>query len=43
MMPGLPVHVHDTYVAGEGIMHAALLGLISMVNQRGMGDWRRAN
>jgi hypothetical protein len=38
IMPGLPVHVHDAYVAGEGIMHAAVLGLVSMVNQRGTGD-----
>jgi hypothetical protein len=36
MMPGL--HVHDAYVAGEGILHAAVLGLVSMVNQRGTGD-----
>lgn len=38
MMPGLPVHVHDAYVAGEGILHAAVLGLVSMANQRGTGD-----
>lgn len=38
MMPGLPVHVHDAYLAGEGILHAAVLGLVSMVNQRGTGD-----
>jgi len=35
MMPGLPVHVHDAYVAGEGILHAAVLGLFSMVQLRG--------
>jgi hypothetical protein len=35
MMPGLPVHVHDAYIAGEGLLHAAVLGLVSMVNQRG--------
>ncbi len=38
MMPGLPVHVHDAYLAGEGILHAAVLGLVSMVNQRGTGN-----
>ena len=38
MMPGLPVHVHDAYVAGEGIMHVAVLGLVSVVNQRGTGE-----
>lgn len=38
MMPGLPVRVHDAYVAGEGILHAAVLGLVSMVNLRGMGE-----
>ena len=35
MMPGLSVRVHDAYVAGEGILHAALLGLFSVVNLRG--------
>ena len=38
MMPVLPVHVHDAYLAGEGILNAAVLGLVSMVNQRGTGD-----
>jgi hypothetical protein len=38
MLPGLPVRVHDAYVSGEGILHAALLGLVSMVNLRGAGD-----
>lgn len=38
MMPGLPVRVHDAYVAGEGILHAAVLGLVSMVNLRGAGE-----
>jgi len=38
MMPGLPVHVHDAYIAGEGILHAAILGLVSMANQRGTGE-----
>jgi hypothetical protein len=38
MIPGVPVRVHDAYVAGEGILHASLLGLFSVVNMRGGGD-----
>jgi hypothetical protein len=34
MMPGLPVHVHDAYVAGEGILHPALLGLFTLAELR---------
>ncbi len=35
MMPGLKVRVRDAYVAGEGILHAALFGLIPLVHVRG--------
>ena len=35
MMPGLPVHVHDAYVAGEGILHPAILGLFTLMDLRG--------
>lgn len=35
MMPGLSARVHDAYIAGEGILHASLLGLVSLVNLRG--------
>ncbi len=35
MMPGMAVYVHDAYVAGEGILHAALFGLITVANVRG--------
>jgi hypothetical protein len=35
MMPGLTVRVHDAYIAGEGILHASLFGLVSLVNLRG--------
>jgi hypothetical protein len=35
MMPGLMVRVHDAYIAGEGILHASLFGLVSLVNLRG--------
>jgi hypothetical protein len=38
MTPGLPVRVHDAYVAGEGILHASLLGLFPVVDMRGTGD-----
>lgn len=35
MIPGLTVRVHDAYVAGEGILHASLFGLVPLVNMRG--------
>jgi hypothetical protein len=38
MVPGLPVRVHDAYVAGEGILHASLLGLFTVVDMRGRGE-----
>ena len=38
LMPGLTVRVHDAYVAGEGILHAALLGLFPVADRRGSGD-----
>lgn len=30
MFPGLAVYVHDAYVAGEGILNPAVLGLVSL-------------
>ena len=38
MMPGLPVRVHDAYVAGEGTLHASVLGLFTVVDMHGTGD-----
>lgn len=38
MLPGLNVHVHDAYVAGEGILNPAIAGLFSLVDMRGGGD-----
>jgi uncharacterized protein DUF6920 len=38
MAPGLPVRVHDAYVAGEGVLHASLLGLVPVVDMRGTGE-----
>jgi hypothetical protein len=41
MMPGVPVRVHDAYVAGEGILHVSLLGLFPVVDMRGTGEVAR--
>jgi hypothetical protein len=41
MLPGLPVDVHDAYVAGEGILNPAILGLFELVNMRGGGEVAR--
>jgi hypothetical protein len=38
VMPGVPVWVHDAYVAGEGALIASLLGLFSLVDMRGTGE-----
>ncbi len=38
MLPGLPVRVHDAYVAGEGILRASLSGLITLADMRGTPD-----
>lgn len=38
MMPGVPVCVHDAYVAGEGTLQASLLGLFPLVSLHGAGD-----
>lgn len=35
MAPGLAVFVHDAYVAGEGILHAELAGLLTLADLRG--------
>lgn len=35
IMPGLTVRVHDAYIAGEGILHATLFGLWSLVQLHG--------
>lgn len=37
MLPGIAVHVHDAYVAGEGILHPALFGLITLADMRDTG------
>lgn len=38
MMPGLPVLVHDAYVAGEGMLRASVLGLFTVADMRGTKD-----
>jgi hypothetical protein len=38
MLPGLAVHVHDAYVAGEGILNPAIAGLVSLTDLRGTRD-----
>ncbi len=35
MAPGLDALVHDAYIGGEGILHASVFGLFSIVNMRG--------
>jgi hypothetical protein len=37
MLPGLAVHVHDAYVAGEGILHPTIAGLFTLANLRDSG------
>ena len=39
--PGIVVLVHDAYAAGVGTLHAAVLGVFSLANQRGTGDIAR--
>jgi hypothetical protein len=41
MLPGLAVRVHDAYIAGEGRLQAALLGLFIMADVRGGGEVAR--
>jgi hypothetical protein len=35
MAPALPVHVHDAYVAGEGVLTAKLFGFLTVMAQPG--------
>ncbi len=38
MRAGLPVRVHDAYVAGEGVLRASVFGLFPVVEMRDTGD-----
>ncbi|MFP4173899.1 MAG: DUF6920 family protein [Candidatus Hydrogenedentota bacterium] len=42
VLPGLPARVHDAYIAGEGILQASLLGLVSVADQRGEDELAEA-
>jgi hypothetical protein len=35
MAPGVAVRVHDAYIAGEGLLHATLFGLVPLADLRG--------
>jgi hypothetical protein len=41
MAPGLTARVHDAYVAGEGLLHASLFGLVSVADERGTPEMAR--
>ena len=41
MLPVLPVRVHDAYVGGEGILHGALFGLVTVTEMRGTPEAAR--
>ena len=32
LFPGVPVHVHDAYIASTGLLHGAVLGLVPVVD-----------
>jgi hypothetical protein len=38
MLPGVPVRVHDAYVAGEGVLNARVLGLFPVADLHGTGE-----
>ena len=41
MLPGIKVHVVDSYIAGQGLVRAAMLGLFTVADQSGEGDMAR--
>jgi hypothetical protein len=41
MLPGLSVRVVDSYIAGKGLLHAAILGLFTVAEIRGAGEIAR--
>jgi len=41
LFPGLVVRVIDSYIAGQGLLRAALLGLFTVADQRGGGEIAR--
>jgi len=41
MFPGVAAHVHDSYIAGQGTLHAAMLGLFTVAEVQGGGEIAR--
>ncbi|MEO6210050.1 MAG: DUF6544 family protein, partial [Gemmatimonadaceae bacterium] len=41
MLPGIAAHVHDSYIAGVGTLHAAILGLFTVADVQGGGEIAR--
>jgi hypothetical protein len=41
LAPGVSVHVNDSYSEGEGLLHAAVLGLFDMAQLQGGGELAR--
>lgn len=41
MLPGVAVRVVDSYIAGEGLLHAAVLGLFTVADVHGGGEIAR--
>ncbi len=41
MFPGFSANVHDSYIAGKGTLHAALLGLFTVAEVQGDGEIAR--
>ncbi len=41
MLPGIAAHVHDSYIAGVGTLHAAMVGLFTVAQAQGGGEIAR--
>ncbi|PIY28527.1 MAG: hypothetical protein CO105_15360 [Comamonadaceae bacterium CG_4_9_14_3_um_filter_60_33] len=41
MLPGVPAHVEDSYIAGNGSLYAKLFGLFTVANLHGEGEIAR--
>ncbi|MGS5085732.1 DUF6920 family protein [Hydrogenophaga sp. A37] len=41
LVPGVSVRVHDSYADGQGLLHAAVLGLFSVAHLQGGGELAR--
>ncbi|MEY2687684.1 MAG: hypothetical protein RL375_1882, partial [Pseudomonadota bacterium] len=41
LLPGVTVHVVDSFIAGRGLLRAAVQGLVTMAEQQGDGDIAR--